>query len=217
MDDGRNAGNINKMFKQSLNNGVIKMGFYKYIKETWQKPKQNLGEDYKKLIMELRREDSVARVEHPTRLDKAHALGYKAKQGFAVVRVKIRKGARKRERVRNGRKPSKAGQTRYTPKISFRVIVEQRANRKYPNMEVLNSYVLAQDGMYRWFEVILIDTHHPAIIKDKDVNWIIAKQHKGRVFRGLTPAGKVSRGLQHKGRGAEKVRPSIKANQGKGK
>ena len=193
------------------------MGFYKYIKETWQKPKQNLGEDYKKLIMELRREDSVARVEHPTRLDKAHALGYKAKQGFAVVRVKIRKGARKRERVRNGRKPSKAGQTRYTPKISFRVIVEQRANRKYPNMEVLNSYVLAQDGMYRWFEVILVDTHHPAIIKDKDVNWIIAKQHKGRVFRGLTPAGKVSRGLQHKGRGAEKVRPSIKANQGKGK
>ncbi|MEM2338349.1 MAG: 50S ribosomal protein L15e, partial [Candidatus Bathyarchaeia archaeon] len=46
---------------------------------------------------------------------------------------------------------------------------------------------------------------------DKDVNWICQKQHRGRVFRGLTSAGKKVRGLRKKGRGAEKARPSKKA------
>ncbi len=39
----------------------------------------------------------------------------------------------------------------------------------------------------------------------------IAKK-KGRAFRGLTSAGRKSRGLRRKGKGAEKVRPSLRAN-----
>ncbi|ALV62505.1 LSU ribosomal protein L15e [Thermococcus sp. 2319x1] len=49
------------------------------------------------------------------------------------------------------------------------------------------------------------------------IAWIAGKAHKGRVFRGLTSAGKRSRGLLNKGKGAEKVRPSIRAHRGRGK
>ncbi|MEM2486836.1 MAG: 50S ribosomal protein L15e, partial [Candidatus Bathyarchaeia archaeon] len=81
----------------------------------------------------------------------------------------------------------------------------------FPNLEVLNSYWVGEDGRYKWFEVIMVDPHHPAIRADKDINWICEKQHKGRVFRGLTSAGKKVRGLRKKGHGAEKARPSKKA------
>ena len=55
------------------------------------------------------------------------------------------------------------------------------------------------------------------IKSDRKINWICDSTHKGRVFRGLTSAGRKSRGLRNKGKGAEKIRPSIRANKGKGK
>jgi len=42
-------------------------------------------------------------------------------------------------------------------------------------------------------------------------------KHKGRVFRGKTSAGKSSRGLRNKGKGAEKLRPSLRAHGRRGK
>jgi len=94
---------------------------------------------------------------------------------------------------------------------SLRLVAEERAARKFPNLEVLNSYWVWEDGRFKWFEIIMVDPSHPVIQSDKDVNWICENVHRGRVFRGLTSAGKEVRGLHHKGRGAEKVRPSRKA------
>jgi len=54
--------------------------------------------------------------------------------------------------------------------------------------------------------VILVDKMHPSIIADKRISWISEKKHTGRAFRGLTSAGRRSRGLLNKGKGAEKVR-----------
>ena len=42
-------------------------------------------------------------------------------------------------------------------------------------------------------EVILVDKHHPVIKADKSINWITTQRR--RAFRGLTSAGKKSRGL----------------------
>ena len=76
------------------------------------------------------------------------------------------------------------------------------------NLEILNSYWVAEDGRYKWYEVILVDPNHPVILSDSKINWICNRAHKGRVHRGLTSAGKKSRGLMNKGKGAEKLRPS---------
>ena len=94
--------------------------------------------------------------------------------------------------------------------MNYQAIAEQRANKKYVNCEVLNSYYVAEDGQHMWYEVILIDRAHPQITSDTDLNWISYKT--GRAFRGLTSAGRKHRGLRNKGKGAEKLRPSRTAN-----
>jgi large subunit ribosomal protein L15e len=191
---------------------------YSYIREAWKRPEDSyVGELLRSRIPSWRKGPTVVRVEKPLRLDRARTLGYKAKQGIVVVRVRIRRGGRKRPRPRGGRKPSKMGITKYTPKKSLQWIAEERAQRKFPNLEVLNSYWIGEDGQYKYYEVIFVDPNHPAIKKDKDLKWITEKQHRRRVFRGLTSAGKKSRGLRNKGKGAEKIRPSIRANKGRGK
>jgi large subunit ribosomal protein L15e len=60
----------------------------------------------------------------------------------------------------------------------------------------------------------MVDPSHPAIKADANINWICEKQHRGRVFRSLTSAGKKVRSLRRRGRGAEKFRPSRKAGKG---
>ena len=119
------------------------------------------------------------------------------------------------------RKPSKAGISKITMAKNTQRIAEERVARHFPNLEVLNSYWVGQDGKHKYFEVIMIDTHHPAIIKDKQLGVFCSangnKAHKGRVYRGKTSAGKRGRGLHNKGKGAEKLRPSLKANLNRGK
>lgn len=193
------------------------MGMYKYIKEIWKKPKENLGKIWQERLIKWRTEDTVTRIDKPTRIDRARSFGYKAKQGIIVARVKVTRGGREREHHKNGRKPTKAGFVHFTPKKSRQVIAEEKATRKYKNLEVLASYYVGEDGKHKWFEVILVDPEHGAIKSDKNLSWIAGKQHQYRALRGLTPAGKKSRGLTNKGTGAEKVRPSIKAKDGKGK
>lgn len=45
---------------------------------------------------EYRQLPSIVRLNKPSRPDKARRMGYKAKQGFVVYRVRVRRGGRKR-------------------------------------------------------------------------------------------------------------------------
>lgn len=185
---------------------------YKYIAEAWAKPRSSyVKELLRQRLIEWRKQPAITRIEKPTRLDRARKLGYKAKQGFVMVRVKVRRGGLRKKRPKAGRRPKRMGVKKFKPAKSLRLIAEERAAKKFPNLEVLNSYWVGEDGRSKWFEVVLVDPHHPVIKADEDVNWVCRKQHRGRVFRGLTSAGKKVRGMRRKGRGAEKVRPSKKA------
>ena len=184
---------------------------YAFVREAWKRPWDGfMGRLMWERLQKWRREPAVVRVDRPTRIDRARSLGYRAKKGIVVVRVRIRRGGRRATRPNKGRKTKSFMVNRRTPKKNLQWIAEERANRKYPNMEVLNSYWVGEDGKYKWFEVILVDRSHPAIVNDKQLSWITKK--RGRVFRGLTSAGRKSRGLRRRGRGAEKVRPSLRAN-----
>lgn len=183
------------------------MSMYKYIRQIWKKPESSLGDVYKRRIFLWRREPATIRLEYPTRLDRARSLGYKAKPGFIIVRQRLPRGGRMRAKPAGGRRP-KTYTRRKDVKISYQVVAEQRAAKSYVNCEVLNSYWVAQDGEYYWYEVILVDKNHPVIKSDPNINWICEPQNRARVFRGLTSAEKKSRGLRHKGIGAEKLRPS---------
>ena len=170
---------------------------YHYIEETWREiVSGELREVLRQRLIKWRREPAVVRIDKPTRLDRARALGYKAKVGFIIVRVRVRKGGQRKPRPDSGRRPKRMGVYGYAPAKSLRLIAEERAARKYPGLEVLNSYYVAEDGRYKWYEVILVDPHHPSICRDDEIKWICEPQNRGRVFRGLTSAGKKMRGLR---------------------
>lgn len=80
--------------------------------------------------------------------------------------------------------------------MNYKWIAEQRAGRKYKNLEILNSYKIGKDGIHYFYEVILVDPERPEIKNDKTINWICKPENRGRAFRGLTSAAKKSRGLR---------------------
>lgn len=191
---------------------------YSFIADAWNRPSDSYVKDLQwARLIDWRREENYIKVEHPTRLDRARKLGYKAKQGFIVVRGRVRKGSMRRRQIRKGRRAKRKGINKITMGKSLQRIAEERACKKYPNLEVLNSYWVGMDGLHEWFEIIMVDPHHPVIKADRTINWICSPKQKGRAFRGLTAAGKAGRGLKWKGKGAEKVRPSIKAHDRQGK
>jgi large subunit ribosomal protein L15e len=172
---------------------------HKFLARSWKKPKEGLGDVYKENIVRWRSEPVVNSVNRPTRLDRARSLGYKAKQGIAVVRVRVNKGGRKTPKRPGGRRPTRAGRF-FTLNKSNQQSAEERAGRKYKNMNVLNSYWVGEDGKYTWYEVIVVDPDHPGIKRDKNLKWLAAGKQRGRASRGLTSSGKNSRGLRHKGK-----------------
>ena len=184
---------------------------YKYIAEAWKDPDKSYVRDLNwSRAIEWRRMNVFTRVERPTRLDRARALGYKAKQGYVIVRTRVRRGSLHKHRFTGGRKPRSRGLNKITLDKSLQQVAEERVGRHYPNMEVLNSYWVFDDGRHIYFEVILVDPHHPVIMADDRINWVCKPHHKGRANRGLTSAGKKSRGLRKKGIGSEHTRPSAK-------
>lgn len=163
------------------------MGAYKYIAQTLQKEYQERGEIYKAKLLSWRRQPTMTPLERPTNLTRARRLGYQAKQGYSLVRVRIGKGRRRRPTPMGGRK-SRHNYRYVQPQLSHQAIAETRVNRHYPNMEVLNSYWVGEDGVSKYFEVILADRAHPAV-KNTAVTRI------GRAYRGLTSSGRKARGI----------------------
>lgn len=168
------------------------MSAAKRIRETFQKEysgkDKEWREHYRQKLIGWRKSAAFERVDKPTNPVRARQLGYKAKQGFTVVRVRIRRTGRIKPKIRMGRKPAKSGMKQIKLGQSHQAIAEQRVSRKYPNLEVLNSYWVGEDGMYKFFEVIMVDPNHPVIMNDENINWIL--NQKRRVFRGLTSSGK---------------------------
>ncbi len=166
------------------------MGAYKQINETLQKEYKERGVVLKSRLVDWRSAPPIVRVNRPTNLARARELGYKAKQGVILARIRINKGLSKREKARKGRKPSKNGRF-FAMTKSLQAIAEERASRKFINCEVVNSYYVGEDGSHKFFEAILVDKEHPVIKSDRLYSDVISR--KSRAFRGLTRAGREHR------------------------
>jgi len=191
-------------------------GLYHYLRDAWKNPDNNL---LKERMIEWRRSNAVSEVEKPLRLDRARALGYKAKKGFFVARVRVRRGGRTRERAGvKGRKTRKQT-NRKTLKMNYQWVSEMRAAKKHKNLEVLNSYKIGKDGKHYFYEVIMVDPSKAEIKSDRTTKWIFSPKNNKRVERGLTSAAKKSRGLKsNRGKSPTlKVRPSLRARNRQGK
>lgn len=181
------------------------MSMYKQMKQTIESEYKNRSELYKQRIVKWNKEPSVTKVSKPTNIARARELGYKAKEGIIIARVKLAGGMRKRKHAAGGRKPSRSGRY-FTRSKSLQAIAEERAARKFSNCETMNSYFVGAAGTWKFYEVILLDKNSSSLKSDPKYNKIISQN--GRAFRGLTSAGKRHRGLSRKRFGSHKIRPS---------
>ena len=120
-------------------------------------------------IIGWRKQTAIIKLDHPSRIARAHRLGYKAKQGIIVVRSRVGTGGMRRQRPRGGRRPKHLGVTRIKADVSMKEVAENRVLERYPNMKLFGSYFIYKDGMHYWFEVILADPSHPSVSKDKEL------------------------------------------------
>ncbi|MEK6885830.1 MAG: 50S ribosomal protein L15e [Nanoarchaeota archaeon] len=184
-------------------------GMYYYLSQVWRHPSHQDVLDLRKKLIEWRAGNVITKLEHPTRLDRARILGYKAKKGFLVFRVILWRGGRHKKKP-NANRRSKRMSTMKILRMNYRWVAEQRLQKEYRNLEVLNSYLVGRDGQHLFFEVIAVDRNAPEITKDPNFAWIKSKTNKFRALRGLTSAGRKSRGMSTKRRDL-KVRPSLRA------
>ncbi|KAF5615323.1 60s ribosomal l15 [Fusarium sp. NRRL 52700] len=177
---------------------AAKMGALKYVEELQKKKQSDVVAFLLRVrCWELRQLNVIHRASRPSRLDKARRLGYKAKQGYVIYRVRVRRGGRKRPAPKGATygKPTNQGINQLKYQRSLKATAEERVGRRCANLRVLNSYWINQDSTYKYYEVILVDPQHKAIRIDPRINWIVNPVHKHRESRGLTATGKKSRGL----------------------
>ena len=188
-------------------------GLSYYLRQAWKKPTKEM---LRERMISWRAGNAIVKVENPLRLDKARALGYKAKRGIIILRVRVMRGGRKRPRAGVKGRKSRKQTIRKVLKMNYKWVAEIRAARKYPTLEVLNSYDLGKDGKHGFYEVIMVDTSKPEIKSDRTLKWITSGKNSKRAERGLTSAARKSRGLRGKSP-KKKVRPSLRAWHRQGK
>jgi len=137
--------------------------------KVWYKMWKENSPELRERAIIWRKEDAVTRVDKPSRLLRAKRLGYKAKQGIIVVRMRVGTGGMRRQRPRGGRRPKHLGVTRIKADDSMKKVAERRVLERYPNMKLLGSYFLYKDGKHYWYEVVIADPAHPSIAKDKEL------------------------------------------------
>merc|ERR1712003_115761 len=125
---------------------------------------------------------SIHRAVTPTRPAKARQMGYKAKQGFSVFRVRVRRGCRKRLAPKGATygNPVNEGVNQLKFQRRIQSVAEERAGRKLGSLRVLNSYWVGQDAMSKWYECVMVDPFAKPVRNDPRINWICNPAHKHR-------------------------------------
>jgi len=146
-----------------------KMGLYTKLEELWREKPEELHSLMKQRLIRWRKQPAVIRARKPLRLDRARKLGYKAKQGYIVVRVRVRRGGFQKPRPRAGRRPKALGVTKHKVNVTMMKEAIHKAQKKYPNLHPIGAYWVAEDGLHKWYEVIMVDPHHPSVLSDKEL------------------------------------------------
>ena len=137
--------------------------------QVWIKMLKENSQEIRNRAIGWRKENALTRIEKPTRIQRARRLGYKAKQGIVVIRMRVGMGGMRKQRPRGGRRPKHLGVTRIKADVNMKQVAERRVLERHPNMKLLGSYFLYKDGKHYWFEVIIADPEHPRVAKDKEL------------------------------------------------
>merc|ERR1711981_341395 len=189
------------------------MSAYKYLEMLYRHKSSDMSRFLNRVrSWEYRQLPAVCAVNVPTRVEKARKLGYKATPGYCVFRVRVRKGDKVRQ-VKKGivyGKPRNAGVHQQKSFRGLQLEAERMAEQSIAaGTRILNSYYVAKDGIYKYYEVLAVHPGCENIRRDPKINWICDQKHRNRAQRGITQAGQKNRGLRTKRKGTKHaVRPS---------
>merc|ERR1712154_302404 len=105
-----------------------KMGAYKYMQELYRKKQCDVLRFLLRVrCWQYRQLSTIHRAPRPTRPDKARRLGYRAKQGYVIYRIRIRRGGRKRPVPKGATYGKPVNQVLTRSRISDRTKLSQRS------------------------------------------------------------------------------------------
>merc|ERR1719309_1878881 len=70
-------------------------------------------------------------------------------------------------------KPKSHGVNHLKPTRNLQSLAEERAGRRLGGLRLLNSYWVAQDSTFKYFEMVMLDPMHRNIRRDASANWIV--------------------------------------------
>jgi large subunit ribosomal protein L15e len=152
------------------------MPLYREVSKTWQGIFSEKPPHIRAKAVELRDEPAMLRVEHPWRLDRARALGYRAKEGVVVVRMRVSRGGMRKKRPTSGRRPKHMGVLKIKSDVSSQSVAERRVSERHPNLKLIGSYPVWKDGIHAWYECVLIDPENPSIRSDYNYRRLLGKK-----------------------------------------
>lgn len=127
---------------------------YKYIQKTFEAQYDQRSPEYRARLTLWRKQPVITRVDGPTNIARAHSVGYKARKDFVVARVRVKKGKRIRARADQGRKPGR-NRKRENPGKGWQWFAEQKALRRFPNLSLIGSYYVGEDGQQSFYEIVM--------------------------------------------------------------
>ncbi|CAI9832322.1 MAG: 50S ribosomal protein L15e [Nitrosopumilus sp.] len=136
---------------------------------TWVRLWRENAPELRERVVAWRRQPAICRIERPSRPQRARRLGYKAKQGITVVRMRVGTGGMRKKRPTGGRRPKHLGVVRIKADVGMKEVAERRVMERHPNMRLLGSYFVYKDGKHYWYEVILADPEHPRVSGDPEM------------------------------------------------
>jgi len=116
-----------------------KMGAYKYLSELYTKKQSDVLQFVSRVrCWEYRQLAVIHRASRPSRPDKARRLGYKAKQGYLIYRIRVRRGNRKRPAPKGATygKPVRQGINHLKFQRGLKATAEERVGRRCGNLRV---------------------------------------------------------------------------------
>ena len=106
------------------------MALYSYLRKIWNNPTEESASVARERILKWREEPVTIRIPKPTRLDRARAIGYRAKPGFVVVRQRVDRGGRKNPDIKGARRSKHASQRKDLAK-SYQQVAEDTVKKFY--------------------------------------------------------------------------------------
>ena len=100
-----------------------------YVEELWRKKQSDVLRFLLRVrCWEYRQLPGIVRLSRPSRPDKARRMGFKAKQGFCVYRVRVRRGGRKRPVHKVRGEPEQPGSNLSTWRYMYSIHQKQQCH-----------------------------------------------------------------------------------------